>query len=316
MKNFIIKIFKFIFSIIIFILIFIIITNKKIDNSPIFSVSKDVKYLILGHSHSQYAFNDSLIKHSKNFSQAGELFFYTYIKVKKIISDNKQIKTIFLEFSNNEIALEMEKWTRSEQDILYRIPKYAPVMQLEDFKYIVFKNPRAFLKTIPLVFKNNLNFLVLRKKNYIVAQDWGGYFVHKNSFVNSILLNRKKMVFKNDTIQKFSSINLKYLFKIIDYCNKKDINLYLIRSPQHKEYPILQNEQLFQSVLKSKFKNVNFLDFNNFPISNNEYVDLQHLNSRGARKLSLFFNNLLKNGLLDKKDKQQFINKEMQKLSN
>ncbi|EPR71857.1 hypothetical protein ADIWIN_3150 [Winogradskyella psychrotolerans RS-3] len=53
---------------------------------------------------------------------------------------------------------------------------------------------------------------------------------------------------------------------------------------------------------------MDYLDFSNFPLSNFQYGDLQHLNHKGANVFSEWFATLLQNGLLEKENKQAFIN--------
>lgn len=104
-----------------------------------------------------------------------------------------------------------------------------------------------------------------------------------------------------------SAVNLEYLMKIIDYCNDK-VTVYLVRSPQHKNSPYFKNEIEFQSIRKTKFPTLEFLDFSNFPISNKEFADYGHLNIKGAKIFSIWFNSLLESGLIEKDNKQQHIN--------
>jgi hypothetical protein len=42
-------------------------------------------------------------------------------------------------------------------------------------------------------------------------------------------------------------------------------------------------------VYDSLFRDVKFMDYVNFHLENNEYGNLEHLNYRGARKFSEFF---------------------------
>jgi hypothetical protein len=313
MQYFINRILIFIFSIIILIGLVIVFTNIKINNSSIFNLPKNIKYIILGHSHPEVAFNDSLISHSKNLAQSGELYFYTYLKTKKILSENKQIKIVFLEFTNNEIINDMEKWISSEEQILYRIPKYASLMNEEDYKYIIPKNPVAFIKSLPIVFRKNINTTIYKYNDYISTYDWGKYFYNKRQHLDSLLASKKQRTVKNN-FSEFNNTNLIYLNKIINLCNTNKVKIYLIRSPFYKEEAVyLANEINFRSILKSKYFNQTFLDFKDFPLLHEDYGDLDHLNYKGARKFSLFFNDLIKHGLLEKNNKQEFINQEMQK---
>jgi len=108
MRKFLIQIFLFSFSLLSVFLLVIIISNRVIDSKKIFKLPNKINYLILGHSHPECNFNDSLIDNTKNLAQSGELYFYTYLKTRKILADNKQVKAIFLEFTNNEIINNME----------------------------------------------------------------------------------------------------------------------------------------------------------------------------------------------------------------
>lgn len=313
MKKFLIQIFLFSFILLSIFILIIILSNKSIDSKKIFRLPNNINYLILGHSHPECDFNDSLIDNTKNLAQSGELYFYTYLKTQKILADNKQIKTLFLEFTNNAIINDMEKWTKSEEQLLYRIPKYAPIMNEDDYKYIIPKNAFAFIETLPIIFRNNLNIIFLKYNDYISTNDWGKYNYNKRQHLDS-LLKVKKVKIKND-FSEFNDTNLLYLNKILKCCKNNGVKIYLIRSPFHKQQSVyLANDNKFKKILKTKYFNQTFLDFKDFPLLNDEYGDLDHLNYKGARKFSMFFNELLKNGLLEKTNKQQFINQEMKKI--
>lgn len=316
MKNFFKNTILFAIGASLFVLLIIVFSNKKINHSSVFSIPVNISTLILGHSHSQNSFNDSLIDNTKNFSQSGEIYFYSYLKLKKVVSINDKIKNVFVEFTNNQICLDMEKWTKNEQYISYKVPKYAPIMDVDDYKYIISENPIAFLKTIPILFQKNLHCVLFKEKDYIKYSDWGGFFRDKKMKVDSLLLARKANPIKPDLGKDYTDINLKYLDKIISFCKANKINVYLVRSPQHKEYTGVSNEKKYQELLNNRYKNIPFLDFNNFPLLNEDYRDLDHLNYKGARKFSIFFNTLFRNGLLNKNKKQEFIDSEMNKLSN
>ena len=87
--------------------------------------------------------------------------------------------------------------------------------------------------------------------------------------------------------------------------------VYLVRSPLHPKYEGLGNETLFRRLLNTEFRNAEFLDLKDYPLPDSDYGDLEHVNYRGAKKYSLFFNKLIKQGLLEKTDKQKFINEQM-----
>ena len=93
-----------------------ILKNKKdnseiiIKNSANFKLKPQTKYLVLGHSHPECAFNDSLINNLKNLAQTGESYYYTYFKTIKVLEQNPSIEIVFVEFTNNQIYELMNNW--------------------------------------------------------------------------------------------------------------------------------------------------------------------------------------------------------------
>ena len=65
--------------------------NSYTRSKSQFDLKKQPKSIVVGHSHPECAFNDSLIQEFKNFSSSGESYFYTYPKLKNIILAFKKI---------------------------------------------------------------------------------------------------------------------------------------------------------------------------------------------------------------------------------
>ena len=114
----------------------------------------------------------------------------------------------------------------------------------------------------------------------------GGFFSQNKSKTDSIIESHKN----NPQVVKLTltKYNIYYLSKIIKLLQKHDKTIYLIRSPQHPNNLILNNEKQFDSIRKIKFPNIIFLDFNDFNLKNNEFLDLEHLNTKGSIKFSIF----------------------------
>ena len=74
------------------------------------------------------------------------------------------------------------------------------------------------------------------------------------------------------------------------YCQNKDIEVCLIRSPMHKSYDVSYTEYKFKEILRTKFKNIQWLDYKDFPIPDKGFQDAEHLNSYGAKIYSQYFN--------------------------
>jgi len=139
----------------------------------------------------------------------------------------------------------------------------------------------------------------------------GGYLHLERDKTDSLLQASLIYARNKRPDMSISPVNLMYLRKIIQICKDNGTKVILIRSPLHPVYDEFKNESRYEEVLNSQFNDVEFLDLKNFPMINSDYGDLEHLNYRGAKKYSLFFNKLLKEGLLDSADKQKFINDQM-----
>lgn len=300
---------KFIENIIIFIslfflVIFFIIYLTKYHGR--FRINTDKTMLIVGHSHSECAFNDSLIVGLSNFSTSGESYFYTYYKVKKIIEQNPHIRCLFIEISNNQIDKHMDEWIWGSSYLINKFPKYCMFIDYDGIKLLHEKNSNGLKATILPIIKNNI-LIVKNGLNY--NNNIGSYkYLQRNKLVQDLQLSQTK-----ENSQTISTYNLEYLSKLIAYCKTKSVKTYLLRSPLHKHYRGFNNEKLFDIIITEKFKNIEFLDFAGFILSDYEYGDSEHLNFKGARKFSSWFNKLLISGLLNISDKQEYIDLEINK---
>ena len=66
--------------------IFFISINSFLNTKADFKLDSNVKSLILGHSHPERAYNDTLIPFTKNLSGAAESYLYTLAKTSQLRS--------------------------------------------------------------------------------------------------------------------------------------------------------------------------------------------------------------------------------------
>lgn len=298
------------FLILLFTLICVIIELSEyiVNKNSDFKLSNNTKYLLLGHSHPECAFNDSLIDNFKNISQSGESYYYTYFKAKEIIKQNPSIETVFIEFTNNQINESMNKWIWEEKYMSYRYPKYSPFMNLSDKAILVKNNLSGYFNSTSLSFKHNFGRILTRNFDY--SKSVGGYLYLERDKTDSLVNNMKK---DNPQLEnlRISEYNIKYLTKIIDLCEEHGKKVILIRSPQHSMYSGYSNEHLYQKIRSNHFSSIEYLDFSKFPLDNSEFGDLEHLNHKGAKVFSIWFSQLLSNDFLDKEDKQGIVNEKI-----
>jgi len=311
MKIFISKTLTFIVICISLISLIFIFTNSLIKRTANFSFKTPVNNVLFGHSHSQCAFDDSLISDFRNVSQSRQSYFYSFQKIKKILSQNKTIKNVFIEFSNNQIDEKMDKWIWDDFSMSNR-SIYFPFLEKKEGNLLFNKNSKSFITSSSKSFRNNIMNILLFNYNYI--NQIGGYKRLEYSKTDSLIANLKKdTIPSNIKINKLAITNIEYLEKIVNLCKESNVDIYFVRSPQHIYCNHRVNEKEFIKIKNEKFKNIVFLDFNDFPLNNDEFGNFSHLNYKGARIFSLWFNELLKKGMLTKTNKNEFIINEIKK---
>ncbi len=272
-------------------------TSFKLQNNP--------KYIVLGHSQPECAFNDSLIPSLKNLSQSGDSYFYIYSKMKEVIKQNSSLKVVFIEFTDNQLNMNENIW--SNKYIPYKYPKYSSFISNSDQLLLLKKNPAAFINVQSLSLKRKLTRII--KNDEYFSNDFGNYFYLKRDKTDSLVNTLSSLEEPPQSVDdKVSEVNLSYLDAIIKFCEENSKKVILIRSPLHKTYRESVNEEKYLEILKTRYGTIDYMDFSSFPLSNSQYGDLQHVNHKGAKVFSEWFATLLQNGLLEKENKQAYIN--------
>ncbi|MFZ4400861.1 MAG: hypothetical protein ACOYO1_12565 [Bacteroidales bacterium] len=188
-------------------------------------------------------------------------------------------------------------------------------MNLNDLVYLFTKNPKIFLNSQALSLKENILFLSKEKGNYMNYKSWGGFRYLVRDKTDSLIKATKNNPFLKSSIYELTERNINYLTKTIEFCRRKEVKVYLFRCPLHVRYLYLSNENRYKDILKTKFSNVEYLDFKDFPLQNTDFGDFEHLNYKGAIKFSIFFNRLLESNLLERTNKQAFIDNEIEMIN-
>lgn len=272
-----------------------------------YRIKPDTECIVLGHSQPECGFNDSLVPHVENFCQGGESYFYTYQKAKKLLEANPQIKTVIVSYANNQIHERMDKWVWGDKYLYNSYPKYHFMMDGKDYALLLKRNFPEVLKSETKAFKDFMSFMIKNRKSYLENRNWGGYLYLKRNKVDSLLKTDYLEKERRDIRLELSPTNIGYLEKIVALCKEKKVTVLFLRMPVRPDMPFLKNEPQYRKVKKEKFPDVELLDFRNYPLPIDEFGDFDHLNHKGAKRFSMYFNNLLADGLLDATDKQKDI---------
>ena len=273
-----------------FVIIFIV--NSNVNSNAIFRIDKAPKFIVFGNSHPQNALNEDLISNFSNNSEGGETFFYTYPKLKKIIEQNIQLTTVFIEVNCNFYSQELDRYIYEEPSMSDKFNKYSAFMSFDQHSDLLIKNPKAYLNNV--IFSARKYGARIKYNNYSFYYGSGGYLPSNDVAKKSVLSKSNEIILEE---KDYSYSNLEYLKRIVSYCLMKNKKVFFIRCPIHKNYPFLKYEKYFSKTLKSHFPNIKLLDFKNFPLKDNEFSDLEHLNSKGAKVFSVYFDDFLRNKL-------------------
>lgn len=268
----------------------IVLSNYVLVKIKGIYIPKNKHILILGDSNMQMAINDTIIKSGINLSESADSYFYSYLKLREVVSKNSNIDTVLISFAPHNIF--DNGWLLDDKNIYSRFKMYYPFMQWEDFYFILSKNPHALLTAIPAIpvsaFKNF--YTELRGRNFY----YGSFVQLKRNILKEVQLKLKNgeplPFFKIPTKFSPSSEEQIYLDKIISLCEKNKIKLYLINTPKREEllnyakYGVDQFDKLYDS----KYANVDYLDLSKIKLNDEDYGDFVHLNSSGSTQFSQF----------------------------
>jgi hypothetical protein len=317
MKRFVVQIVKFLAFLLAPVLVVVLGNFVIVNQNSFWKLPNNEEAVVLGHSHPECAFNDSLIPNLINLSLSAETYFYTYIKLKKLIESNDQLKTVFIEFGTNNVQKTMDTWTWGDKYISYNLPKYFSIIDRPEMKLLSGKNLKPVLSTPPQSYAREIGFnyynLILQDNSVISNKRRYGGYLHLTQMKTDTLikLRQSRSQRNNNRVLQVSETNMRYLKKILTLCEDNGIKVFLVRSPVHSMYTKPEAEELFNEVLVNQFPNAVLLDFKEFPLANNQFADFGHLNYKGAEIFSRWFAALISKDLLKQEDKQALINKEI-----
>jgi hypothetical protein len=263
------------------------LASRELSDPGNFKLPATDHYLVLGHSHPATALNPQFIPGLANLALGGEPFFYTYIKCRYLVSANPQLTTVFIGLTNNQLVREVDSLLTSDYALSYFLPKYAPLMSRAEWRLLEKTNPAGVRYRLGKVAIHAALNGLARSGHYQTVL--GGFEALDGYYDPGTVAGKSfRAVYHSDPTQ-VSELNLNYLDAMVRYLEQHHIAVYFIRTPLREASPALGNEQVFQAVLRSRYPQVRFLDFREYPLSDSDFYDVEHLNRGGARKFSQYF---------------------------
>lgn len=251
-------------------------TTKSIS----WKLPKDKKTLFMGASHIEKGINPKYYPSSVNLAAGSERYMFTYIKLKKLLEQNNQLDTLFLQFAPTDIQVNTDSKYFSPNEMSRYLPLYSPLFSLEQWK--IYSNNKITALTL-------LTQKILKKIPTNINK-FGGY---KPSF--GVFIEKDKEYKMPVWSESGHDINYKYLNKIINLCVQRNIKVIFIYMPMYNKSSFY-NTDYFYNIYKNKFSDIEFLDYSEWKCPNDYRNDEHHLNNIGA----INFTKKLKKDLLVK----------------
>lgn len=262
-------------------------------------VPEEKTVLILGDSNMECAINDTIFESSINKSASSDSYFYSYLKLNKILSSKTNIDTVLLSFAPHNIF--DNGWLLNSNHIYSRLPLYYPMMSLIDLKFLLFNNTKAVFTALPAIIKASIKNIIKIGLDKNLGDNYGRFLNLDRNILDDVRMKLKNEeplpFFKIPNSFEVSGGEKKYLDKIIALCEKRKVKLILINTP--KRFELLEYSKYgvkeFYRFYDTKYNNIDFIDMSNLDLPDESYGDFVHLNIKG----SAIFSNLLKDEGLD-----------------
>ncbi len=272
-----------------------LLVKKSVQERFQIKLSEEVKYIVIGNSHPECALNDSIVKGMSNWGKSGEALFYSVLKGKKLLEDNPQVRLICVELSINQLDSHMYEWVYSPKYMERAFRSYGFLFENWQWKHFFKKDPVSYIKANFFSDRKYLNYLLLSSGAVESEMEWGGYQSHSESKLDSLLETHHPC--DKDVILSPMEENVSALQDFIQFAKMRGVEVVLIRCPTHP----LQGkcwEKSFEAIRQQYFGDVLFIDFQDWPFLNEEYLDFEHLNSKGAEKFTPIFDSIVRSRVL------------------
>jgi hypothetical protein len=253
-----------------------------------FKIQDNKNILILGDSHTQCAINDSVFKNAINLSESADSYFYSYVKLKRILANNSQIDTLVLGYSTHNISKNQDAWFKDSQINGFKLPIYFYLFDNEDMIEFIKINPLQVPKNAMIIVKRNFSHMYREYHKESINKFGIGGFLPLTEKHNNPSLSANKNI-KNRR-KEFSAIDIEFLKKIYALCKKNKIKVILLNTPtiETKKSSKAFYQKKYFSFAKEELSNATLMDFSELSVTKDKFADNSHLNSKGAILFSKF----------------------------
>lgn len=270
--------------------------DYKYKKEQIEKMMDHIRVISLGASHGYYGINPSFLTYNGyNLAFVSQSFKYDYWLYKTYVEDSKSIQYLILPVSYPMLRAHLDtgvEWWRIKGYCIYMgcnyhflEPKYhfelSTKEKLKQFKV-------AWLNQIDNVTCDSLGWCTNYKKEF-----------RKIDWVSSGPVACKR---HTNPSQFYVEENIRYIKKIINHCERRNIKVILLTTPTYNSYydllePLQLNEMLeICYELDNKYEHVVYLNWlKHSDFTEEDFFDADHLNEYGAEKLTKMLDQYIMN---------------------
>jgi hypothetical protein len=256
----------------------------------------NINTLILGNSHAFYGFDPKYFEgNAFNAANVSQSLLYDYKILEKYESSMPNLKTVVVPVSYLSLFTTLE-----EGDEAWRVKNYRIYFDLDtgwdlsdNFEILSGKLKANITR---------LNKYYLQKKSDVSCTAQGVGVSNEKRGREHVAATGKNAALRH-TAANYNNLdtNLKILDSLTALCKKKDIKVVFVTLPAYKSYRenIDKKQYSLSTQAINKFVSnhdnctyLNYFDSDTFLID--DYMDADHLNAGGAKKLSLMVNNAIR----------------------
>ena len=251
-----------------------------------FDIPKNKTSLVIGDSHLECAIDDKILSNTFNFSQSGSGYFYSYLKLKKVLADNPQIDKVLLSYTYDDMEKSKDEWFSGSEIIKFKMPVHLFLFDYTDFFSLFISNPYQVAVNFPRAITVGIGQIAGYMLPGFNLDNWGKYRRTERDKLREAKI-RYKALEGNDNLE-YSTYQQEYLMKIYNLTAAKNIKLYLLNTPIH---PILENgleeyKDYYYSFIEQNLPKATIINHSKMIIPEYGFGDLEHLNHKGAKMYS------------------------------
>ncbi|MCR5183306.1 MAG: hypothetical protein K6B46_01220 [Opitutales bacterium] len=242
-----------------------------------YRIPEDRTRLFIGDSYIAQGVDDTVVPAAFNCSVSADSFLTGFLRLRLLLRDNPQIDTVFLSVSPYNLSRGADETVFRPSLVAMKVPYYLAHFGSEEWRVYGERVPADFLRAVagtPTVY--------LRKSKL----DNKKYFKKLGAFNPRDNRTLDKALAGTETLERDpaggNAIQRRYLKKIENFCREKNLRLVFLCTPVYRAEHYCDLDY-FYALLKSDFPAVEFWDYMDFEMPDEEREDVGHLNSFGAR---------------------------------